>query len=203
MLIKSHLLWLNWQIKIFSRHSENFPLNLIYYDFICPGANLSGPAENLINRRPSVLNTVLPLETDNSCLPYKMTNILQTTFSNVLSWMKIFIFHFKFHWGLFFGKQLNIRHHWFQQWHRAGDKRLPEPLMSWTGTEMHYPIMYVVSLKWCHILPYIYTCYDVFKGLRPVLEGFVGTMHEGACETGSTVRTSPSALWQQNPTDRS
>ena len=54
-----------------------------------------------------------------------------------------------------------------------------------------------------------------FKGLRPVLEGFVVTMHEGACETGSqipralargiwrTVRTSPSALWQQTPTDRS
>ena len=45
----------------------------------------------------------------------------------------------------------------------------------------------------------------MFKGLRPVLEGFVVTMHEGACETGSqiprasargiwrTVRTSPSA----------
>ena len=54
-----------------------------------------------------------------------------------------------------------------------------------------------------------------YKGLRPVLEGFVVTMHEGACETGSqipralargiwrTVRTSPSALWQQTPTDRS
>ena len=55
----------------------------------------------------------------------------------------------------------------------------------------------------------------LLKGLRPVLEGFVVTMHEGACETGSqipralalgiwrTVRTSPSALWQQTPTDRS
>ena len=26
-----------------------------------------------------------------------------------------------------------------------------------------------------------------FKGIRPVLEGFVVTMHEGACETGSDV----------------
>ena len=55
----------------------------------------------------------------------------------------------------------------------------------------------------------------LLKGLRPVLEGFVVTMHKGACETGSqipralargiwrTVRTSPSALWQQTPTDRS
>ena len=52
---------------------------------------------------------------------------------------------------------------------------------------------------------------NIFKGLRPVLEGFVDTMHEGPCETGSqipralargiwrTVRTSPSALWQQTP----
>ena len=50
---------------------------------------------------------------------------------------------------------------------------------------------------------------DWFKRLRPVLEGFVVTMHEGVCETGSqipralargiwrTVCTSPSALWQQ------
>ena len=55
----------------------------------------------------------------------------------------------------------------------------------------------------------------LIKGLRPALEGFVVTMHEGACEAGSqipralargiwrTVRTSPSAWWQQTPTDRS
>ena len=46
----------------------------------------------------------------------------------------------------------------------------------------------------------------IFKGLRPDLEGFVVTMHEGACETGSqipkpfgrgiwrTVRTSPTPI---------
>ena len=28
---------------------------------------------------------------------------------------------------------------------------------------------------------------DIFKGLRPVLEGFVVPMHEGACETGSQI----------------
>ena len=27
----------------------------------------------------------------------------------------------------------------------------------------------------------------LIKGLRPVLEGFVVTMHEGACETGSQI----------------
>ena len=61
----------------------------------------------------------------------------------------------------------------------------------------------------------IYPNRSWFKGLRPVLEGFVVPMHEGACETGSeipralargiwrTVRTSPSALGQQTRTDRS
>ena len=55
---------------------------------------------------------------------------------------------------------------------------------------------------------------DELKGLRPVLEGFVVPMHEGAGETGQmtsplgwgiwrTVRTSPIAMGQQTPTDRS
>ena len=30
---------------------------------------------------------------------------------------------------------------------------------------------------------------DVIVGLRPALEGFVVTMHEGACETGSQIPT--------------
>ena len=29
--------------------------------------------------------------------------------------------------------------------------------------------------------------YDLFKGLRPVLEGIVVTIHEGVCETGSQI----------------
>ena len=29
--------------------------------------------------------------------------------------------------------------------------------------------------------------YNMIKGLRPVLEGFVVPMHEGACETGSQI----------------
>ena len=28
-------------------------------------------------------------------------------------------------------------------------------------------------------------CKDWFQGIRPFLEGFVVTLHEGACETGS------------------
>ena len=37
------------------------------------------------------------------------------------------------------------------------------------------------------------------KGLRPVLEGFVVTMHEGACETGSQI---PRALAVRTGPDR-
>ena len=56
---------------------------------------------------------------------------------------------------------------------------------------------------------------NIFKGLRSVLEGFVVTIQEGACKTVSqipralargiwrTIRTSPSALWQQTLTDQS
>ena len=39
-----------------------------------------------------------------------------------------------------------------------------------------------------------YVC--VLKGLRPVLEGFVVPMHEGACETGSQI---PRAYCSQKP----
>ena len=59
------------------------------------------------------------------------------------------------------------------------------------------------SKVWC-------LCWQwMFRGLRPVLEGFVVTMHEGICEQevqsqglgfGHIVCVSPSALWQQNPT---
>ena len=31
------------------------------------------------------------------------------------------------------------------------------------------------------------TMHMIIKGLRPVLEGFVVPMHEGACETGSQI----------------
>ena len=46
----------------------------------------------------------------------KMASILQTTFSNAFSWMKMYKFRLKFHWHLFLGVQLNILQHWFRQW---------------------------------------------------------------------------------------
>ena len=44
----------------------------------------------------------------------KMDAILQTTFSNAFSWMKMFEFRFKFNWSVFPRVQLTI----FQQWFR-------------------------------------------------------------------------------------
>ena len=46
----------------------------------------------------------------------KMATIFQTTFSNAFSWMKIYQFRLRFHWGLFLGVQLTIFQHWFIQW---------------------------------------------------------------------------------------
>ena len=44
----------------------------------------------------------------------KIDAILQTTFSNAISWMKMFEFRLKFHWGLFLKVQLTIFQHWFR-----------------------------------------------------------------------------------------
>ena len=41
------------------------------------------------------------------------------------------------------------------------------------------------------------TTRHIFKGLRPVLKGFVVTMHEGACETGSQIpRALGCGIWR-------
>ena len=46
----------------------------------------------------------------------KIAAILQMTFSNEFSCMKIFIFSIEFHWSLFLRFQLTTSHHWFRQW---------------------------------------------------------------------------------------
>ena len=43
----------------------------------------------------------------------KMAAISQTTFSSAFSWMKSFIFRFKFYWNLFLMFQLTETQHWF------------------------------------------------------------------------------------------
>ena len=43
----------------------------------------------------------------------KIVAILQTTFSNAISWMKMFEFLLKFHWSLFLNVQWTIFQYWF------------------------------------------------------------------------------------------
>ena len=45
---------------------------------------------------------------------HEIDAILQTTFSNTFSWMKMFKFRFNFHWSLFLRTQLTIFQHWFR-----------------------------------------------------------------------------------------
>ena len=42
----------------------------------------------------------------------KMAAVSLMTFSNALSWMKSFVFRFRFHWSLFLRVQLTITQHW-------------------------------------------------------------------------------------------
>ena len=44
----------------------------------------------------------------------KMAAILQTTFSNAFSWMKMYAFRLKFYWSLFLRVRLTIFQHWFR-----------------------------------------------------------------------------------------
>ena len=44
----------------------------------------------------------------------KMAAILQTTFSNAISWMEMFEFRLKSHSSMFLRVQLIIFHHWFR-----------------------------------------------------------------------------------------
>ena len=45
---------------------------------------------------------------------HKMATNLQKTFSNSVSWMKLFVFWIKLHWNLFPRVQLTISQHWFR-----------------------------------------------------------------------------------------
>ena len=60
----------------------------------------------------------------------KMGVIFQTTFWNVFSWMKIYQFQLRCHWGLFLRPINNIPALvQIMAWHRPGNKPLPEPMM--------------------------------------------------------------------------
>ena len=46
----------------------------------------------------------------------KLATVFQTTFSNTLSWMKMYEFRLRFHWSLFVKVQPTIFHRWFRKW---------------------------------------------------------------------------------------
>ena len=50
----------------------------------------------------------------------KMAAILQTTYSNAFSWMKMYKFWLRFHWNFFPRVQITIFHHCFRWWLGAG-----------------------------------------------------------------------------------
>ena len=51
--------------------------------------------------------------------PHKMTTMLQTTFSNAFSGMKMYEFRLRFHWRLCLRVQLTIFEHWSRYWLKA------------------------------------------------------------------------------------
>ena len=57
--------------------------------------------------------------------------IVQTTFSNAFSWMKMYEFRLRFHWNLFLKFQVNNMPALVQimAWSRPGDKPLCEPMI--------------------------------------------------------------------------
>ena len=52
----------------------------------------------------------------HSGLCWLIVAVLQTTFSNAFSFMKMIEFRFEFHWNLFPIVQLSICQHWFMKW---------------------------------------------------------------------------------------
>ena len=67
----------------------------------------------------------------NSLRPRQNGHHFQTTFSNVISWMKMYEFPLRFHWSLFPRVDFNNIPALGQimAWRRPGDKPLSEPMM--------------------------------------------------------------------------
>ena len=67
--------------------------------------------ENVVYKMAAILFRSL---LGNTSRPKKMAAILQTTFSNAFSWLKIAVFLFKCHWNLFPMIQLAVVPHWLR-----------------------------------------------------------------------------------------
>ena len=84
-----------------------------------------------------------------------MAAILQMILSSVSSWMKIFIFWFKFRGILFLRVQLTINQHWFRQWLGA-DKGTSHYLNQWWLSVLRH--IRVTQFWWVKYFTVQYTC---------------------------------------------
>ena len=80
----------------------------------------------------------------------KMDAIWQTTFSSAFSWMKMFEFELKFHWGLFLRDPINNIPALVQimAWYLRGDKPLSEPMMGSLLMHICVPLPQWVNSLW-------------------------------------------------------
>ena len=116
-----------------------------------------------------------------------MAAIVQTTFSNAFSWMKMFQLRLQFHWSLFLRVQLTIFQHWLfgsdnglapsrqQAIIRPGNKPLSEPMMvSWLTH------ICVTRPQWVKEL--------ILYVRRPQLSPFLGAYTEATYKKGERKR---------------
>ena len=122
----------------------------------------------MLNRRQSIIWTnAVPIhwciyaalggddsDSDSGLLKPRMANMLQTTFSNSLSWMTIVIFWLKLKFvpeGLIDNKSALVQ---AMAWYQIGTKSLPQPMM--TKILFFYD---VTRLHWVKLPEYQETCY--------------------------------------------
>ena len=84
----------------------------------------------------------------------KMIAILQTTFSNAFSWMKMHGFWLRFHWNSYLRVQLTIFQHWIRYWfgaaHATSHYRKQWWLVCWCiYASLGLNGLKIVSWKWC------------------------------------------------------
>ena len=74
--------------------------------------------------------------------------ILQTTFSNAFSWMKMYGFRSRFHCSLFLRFELTIFQHWFRSWIGAGQATSHYLSQWWPSLLAHICVTRLQWVKW-------------------------------------------------------
>ena len=88
----------------------------------------------------------------------KMVTILQTTFSNRFSRMKMYEFQLKFHWSLFLRVKLTIYHHWFRYWLDPSQATNNYLKQWWLVNQCIYVWLGCNGLKLCHMKQKYISC---------------------------------------------